>query len=437
MLVPSLFDILFDFLHPQHDKNPSRPLRSEIGVEMSRQVVTCQLPGCARVMVVSDDEPTPRKYCCADHRAAARRLRHQVPTTASTAPEPAAAMMRDAPAPVPATTVATYVEVPPIPSETWPTTSPSAHRAGQLWHGGTTRLVDVARRCPAAVAASFALVRKTWRATTMRQRRMVAVLGATGILVVGGGLVTLVAFDGRQAPSVQPESTPEMAMAVPPSGMTEWARAAAVDLESVRIQLAEVTLGEGAWGTIPDPRRTGPVLVTFTQLELRKALLQHEETMLQTGLTAVDGVHRTSSEAGDAQAQLAGVQHQIAVASTQSDGDGQPAAARARLFARQGALTRQCDALDRELIGWIAAVRMAMAAGLPDPTDGTLATVNVIVDVSRQSSAHQAPATPPTALADARPQRASLAAGATAKSIAGLAGSLSSQLMAPWMHWIR
>lgn len=380
---------------------------------MAKQFVNCLLPGCATVIAASTGEQTPRKYCCAEHRVAARRLRHEVlagnAAPDSVLPTPLPAVITVKPTPPPRQSV-------PVPT-VHPTTSkptaqnvdvahqhvrhgvalspPSAQRGIELAQQGVERGVEFGRVAATTVAKScrccqrlvthgVAGLRTRWRGATREQRRATVLVGFIAIMLTVSGWAAVFAA-GDESTSAQ--ATPPLMSSVTaaPPGMAAWAKQATTDLTAVQHQLGEVTAGESAWNALPATARTGRLANSYTQLEQQKHLLQQEQTMLDTGLGAVADVQQTSRTLDGVKGQLTSVS--AMAAGTPPDGPGNSAqtAIHGQLLQQQSVLRQECATLHEELAGWVAAVRVALATGLPGSTDTTIGMVDVMVAASQQT----------------------------------------------------
>ena len=470
--------------------------------DMTKQFLTCQLPGCTTVIAVSPDEPTPRKYCCAEHRVAARRLRHevlagndlpdQIPRTAA----PIAATPKPAPRPRP--TPATPANSAVIGERARHGIElgrrgaqrgvelgrhsaqrgvelgrhgarrgmelgrhgarrgmelgrhgarrgmelgrhsaqrgvelgrhgarrgmelgrhgarrgaelgrVSARRGAELSRVGAAALLAGCRHCRARLTHWLVEVRTAWLEATPRQRHATMLTGFVAVMLTGSGWIAVLVTSSETAPAQV--AAPPMNSVIAQKNMAAWAKQASIDLTAVQNQLTEAGRGEAAWNAVPDSAKTGDLATSYTQLERQKTVLQQEQTMLQAGLNAVTNVHQTGTMLDDVERQLHSVSTMIDGMPTPDQHDIDETAIHGQLLQQQEVLRQECDMLHQELTGWVAAVNAAIATGLPNLTDTTTGTVNVILAASQQTPpAPPAPAPAPiVVLADgpaARPR---------------------------------
>ncbi|HEX4221846.1 MAG TPA: hypothetical protein VHZ97_05760, partial [Pseudonocardiaceae bacterium] len=380
---------------------------------MAKQFVSCQLPGCTRVIAVSPEEPTPRKYCCPDHRVAARRLRHEVLAE------------NEAPAPAPVRPILTAVIAKPIPRPQprstaradRPITGERVRQGVELGRQGAKRGVELGRVATTEVrtryqhgqqqiARGLLKLRTSWREATQRQRRAAILIGFLAVMLIGSGWIAVLAT-GDEAASKE-ASTPPMSSVTTPQGMAAWAKQASVDLMAVQNQLGEVAKGESAWNALPATARTGALANNYTALEQRKSLLQQEQTMLQAGLSAVANVRQTGKTLDGVEGQLNNLSTTVAAMPPAEQRNDARTTVRGQLLAQQAVLQQECATLHEELSGWLTSVQVALTSGLPDSTDNTVGMVNLIVAASQQ--------TPPPAPAPVPAPTVILADGPTSRS---------------------
>ena len=394
----------------------------------------CALPGCEEVLLPSDDKTMQRKYCCAAHRAAARRLRHEALAdlaVAHVAPEaaaaPAGAMANAAMAnatrsnaakfngakshaATAATSVAPVASVaaaPPaapavrqaaakvralvqhgqrITRERMATASARSAKVGNPLH----RLPD-RERCRAALVAfrnrsiaAFAALRRG----SVRGRERFELLSRGRRIMLGtvaGGIVVLLvwAFVAAVFIPASPTAGPSAPMALPPlGGVQQWGDQVQATESEVNAQLDKVSGAEQAWNALPADSRSGDLPQQLHDLLTLKSALQQKQTMLASASDELADLNNTAAALADAQKRASDVRNALnALPAAQNSTDYQ-AALRSQLTGQLDVITNQCNALEHEHAILENGVRQAMMVPLPTAdasADGVVAAVMALI----------------------------------------------------------
>jgi hypothetical protein len=297
---------------------------------MNDQPRYCQLPGCDAILEPLAGNGTPRRYCSAEHRIEARRLRHR----AASSPNPS--------------------------------TQASAHGM----------VVDAT---PAVLGR------------TARRPRVAATLGVAALL--GGVLVGGAAILTRSQPDVQPDALPTGASPVnKPEGPTnrggtaqgtqsaraDWVRQANVTLTALNQQIQQIDQAEATWRSMPHWQHTAAAVAAINRLEALKAELIQQQAALQTNLAGVDEYQRTLDQAAAVQQQL------DTLRSAQQASGATPTTAVGPLGQLQATLTNQLGMLHAEADSWSSSLAAAQATPLPDSNPHAInALLNTITGASR------------------------------------------------------
>lgn len=293
----------------------------------------CQLTGCDQTVESLPNEPTQRKFCCPEHRIAARRLRHEI--LAGHTPS------------------GTAFNTPTIIAEN------PAHNSGVP---GTGAAPTESRRlaAPAGVAALRQRLASGKARTAIGATALA--LGATAVAVLlsgpGAGQTTL-----AQIPLPAPHL---------PAGLDTWRAAAQADLQATRLQLAEADRGVGAWDSVPQTGRTTAVAGDYTQLQAAEGNLRAQQDLLTNDLAAADRDRSTAAQLTTALARLAATRN-----AADPTGDD--------------AVRADCLRLERDFTTLNNQVRVFTGRSLPDP--GDISTAN-LADVIVQAGMTRTPGGP-------------------------------------------
>lgn len=341
----------------------------------------CALPGC---VVEIHDVPgrPPRRYCTAAHRAAARQARrtsaqaaqdHQrlaetLPWLREPAEEPPAAAVP----PARGSERVTARAVPdPAPHHDRSWAFPA--RATRPAHDARPiRPASPAR--PVRAAAAARAERGPRRSPSLpRSRRLLAVLGAAGILA-GGYAVT------SSEPQRVQASGPLQAA---PTAWTEdeWAARATVTLASLDRQLDTIAQTEVQWSRLVAGRHISSPPSSVRQLLERKSLLERRKTILQAQIANYRSLDRARSDLERAEQHLRALERALASAPPESRRTPEQAAEIAALIDQRDLGLRQRDAKRAELESLRKNVATAASTPLPDDGQKTAQVSSDVMEV--------------------------------------------------------
>jgi hypothetical protein len=297
----------------------------------------CALPGCGVRLEHTPGRPQ-RRYCGAAHRMAMRRLRRaqahtaEDPVAAATLPwlrEPVEAHAEEPAADEPAT-----VELP----------APPAPRSG-------------------------------WTRAIARHKRIVAVLGATAILLGGYALTSATAPQDPPGPTV-----------AAPSSEEQWASRAELALSAVSSQLDALGVAEQDWRHTAAADATPPAAVR--RMEQRRQVLEQQRATLQSQLESYRELARSTDELRKADEQLAAIDELLAADT------GRDQAWSTALAAQRDLRARHRDGVQAQVATLRDGVDAAVRTPLPDEQAEAVRTRKVAEDVKALGSGAPAPAAP-------------------------------------------
>jgi hypothetical protein len=311
----------------------------------------CSLPGCDALIEQADDVHKQRKYCCDEHRAAARRIR-QVVAAESVAAESVAAESVAAESVAAESVAAESVAAESVAAESVAADEPADR--GPVT-SGAPELIGAAPR------TGFAAIRGGRTSTA-------AVLLA-GILIVlvasGGGL-------GSFQRAAQHDT------AAPP-GLDAWRARAQAALLSIRAQLAEINPAQIAWRSVPAEKQVGELAGPSVELAKREAQLVQDEGRLQRALDEAAQFTAAAESLTDVSRQSAALASDVATGNV-------AVVWQSSALSRLSTLEDRADALRRDLADRQPAVVAAMAAELPPADDATIGLVGEVIRAAQQAS---------------------------------------------------
>jgi hypothetical protein len=381
------------------------------------QELRCVLPGCNEPIESSGDQRMQRKYCCAAHRIAARRLRQEVradlavaepeeqppaPSVKQPRPEPeSCAKLPERESYVKLPSPESFVKVPLIwrsgstggmtmlhleRPEAVPmarrlsahplTLRPSSHSHAASFTGNLTaaagRTMTAASLCTKRAAGR---VRAAYLALESRSQWTIAVVAAAALISGAGFLAS--ALDG--GPVVTEQNT---ALRAAPVGMTQWSDRAQVALSAVRTQLGEINPAKTAWNSVPADKRTGELATKYSALQQQEGQLTKQEQQLEDALAKVDQLNGAVTDLSGTETQSVSLAKasNVYTASNVTLVGSQYNSAETRK-----ALDARCADLERQIANLQPAVLSAMAAPLPGQTDSTIVLVNAVIQLAQQA----------------------------------------------------
>ncbi|MEC3976588.1 hypothetical protein [Amycolatopsis sp. H20-H5] len=414
---------------------------------MTTPELLCVLPGCDELIEPTEDTRMQRKYCCAAHRIAARRLRQEVRADVAVADvldrvlddvlddivvgnavedavENVLAEARESEAVAPVAAFAEpgkFVKVPLIwrNGSTGGMTTLLLDRHKAIPAAGRVpspapRLEDVpeeAASAPAHAASvtgnlTAATMRNVTAATSWAKRavcrvrisylslepraRWTVTVVMSGILIGGAGAWAAAMTYQQDAP-VQSAARQDTTLRTAPPGMSQWTDRARAVLLSIRTQVGEINPAKVAWSSVPEGKRTGELAAKYAELQKQEAELLQKEKQLQSALGNTEHFTATTVNLSDTEAESASLSQAAAVGVKIPRGDAVPIDGTADQIRT---LEDRCTALQRELAGLHPVLVSAMAAPLPGSNDGTIDLVNAVIRLAQQASAPEV--TPPS-----------------------------------------
>jgi hypothetical protein len=397
----------------------------------------CALPECQEIIEEIPGRPF-RKYCCAAHRAAARKLRLEqsyqdeppVPTDFSgvddTAPVPSIPIQAAPPQPdlLPSRDAdqerddflpAAFIAQPWEPAQAW---EPAGSKSSSGGHdarngsngknnGGKGKSKDASAPLsptfaewlpslpeytppPASDAASAASRRKRKEAAALARKRAVAVLGAFGILAGGGSWVVT----NQTAPVAQAPQAAGPRTDTPKVDPAAWAVQARDALSSVNQQLDLIAQTEQLWRQAATATGATVLPSEMRALLARRSMLTQQQALLQSQLSAYQSMGTTSSDLAAAQQRLAGVDQALR-ALPAGPMSPQQQAAREQLLQQRAQAQEARDSKQKELATLQGGVENAVHAPLPDTgPDHTRSVVQSVVDLAEGKQPSKAPEDP-------------------------------------------
>lgn len=299
----------------------------------------CALPGCAQNIETLPGRPQ-RRYCCAAHRAEARRVRVQGLDAAA---HPGLALLFDPAHPALDTDLPTMPDTAPArplsPSFSAPPPLPGPGR-GKGSRDETTSLL---------------------------KRRAVAMLGAFGILAGGGSWIASHAASVETMPvaSAPPEHTATVSPVI-------WAAQASSLLDSIDRQLDLISQTEQLWAETPMARVFNHLPVEVQALLARKSTLEQQRTVLRTQLAEYHTAGTVAEDLVTAQRQLSELERTLKSDASEST----------ELRRQLEQVRSQRDAKLRELSMLNSGVQEAARTPLSDNADRTASVVRGVADLT-------------------------------------------------------
>ncbi|GAA5158663.1 hypothetical protein GCM10023321_38750 [Pseudonocardia eucalypti] len=295
-------------------------------------VRNCALPGCARNIETLPGRPQ-RRYCCAAHRAEARRVRVQGLDAAA---HPGLASPPDADLP------------------TMPDTAPA-------------RPLSPSFSAPPPLPGPGPSKAARDETTSLLKRRAVAMLGAFGILAGGGSWIASHAASVETVPVAS--APPENTSTVDP---VTWAAQASSLLDSIDRQLDLISQTEQLWAETPMARVFNHLPVEVQALLARKSTLEQQRTVLRTQLAEYHTAGTVAEDLVTAQRQLSELERTLKSDASES----------AELRRQLEEVRSQRDAKLRELSMLNSGVQEAARTPLSDNADRTASVVRGVADLT-------------------------------------------------------
>ncbi|WP_181782098.1 hypothetical protein, partial [Pseudonocardia pini] len=315
-------------------------------------VRVCALPGCDLVVESVPGRPE-RLYCCAAHRLAMRRLRR---AAAHSAEDPAV------------TATLPWLRE-PMPSEPRPVRSTVETEVENSTADGRDR----------SVADAPTAGRSSWMRALARQKRTIAVLGATAILLGGYALTAGAPVDPSPPPSV-----------AAPTSEENWASRAELALTAVSGQLEALEIAEQDWKASPVAREGGTPPVAVREMERRRQVLQQQRATLQSQLEGYRELERSTDELQRADEQLAAIDELLSVDT------GRDQAWSTALAEQRELRGRHRDGVQQQVSTLREGVELAVRTPLPDERSEAGRTERITEEVRALGRGEPAPAPSPT-----------------------------------------
>ncbi|GLY70827.1 hypothetical protein [Amycolatopsis taiwanensis] len=323
----------------------------------------CELPGCEEPAADPAQGGAQPKFCSAEHRHIARRLRQKQRATQQ-AP-------RETPKAAPEPVKPEVAELPEIGDE---------FVVGVNDDPGTYRgLPDVERieaiLTPVEVAdipepEPFPRPRGRHQvpddevlpdATVLSRRRVskkkTGVIAGSILALVAGAAIVDVTSQRMPAPNL---ANPLMVPPATPANPAAWVSEAQVTLASVNQQLQQLAETQRVWDALPEHKKAALGPDVPRQLAAHKASLEYEQALLETGMSAWRNLQQAQTTVGDLEQQLADVEKVLA---TSKPDDQNPLVV--QLHGQREQLRQQLDAARASMNSFKSRVDEASKTPLP------------------------------------------------------------------------